>query len=114
DGGLPIPDTLRGLVQERLAGLSEPVRRLLNVAAALSDPTLAAVAAAGVAGPVDEAILAGALELRGDRLRFTHPLLQSAVLAALGPQERRFLHRQLAEIVSDPEERAGHLAFGAE
>jgi tetratricopeptide (TPR) repeat protein len=54
------------------------------------------------------------LELRGDRLRFTHPLLESGVEAALGPQEKSALHRRLAEIVTDPEERAGHLALGAE
>jgi DNA-binding CsgD family transcriptional regulator len=63
---------------------------------------------------VDAAILAGVLELEGDRLRFTHPLLGSGVDAGLGPQERGSLHRRLAEIVTDPEERAGHLALGAE
>jgi predicted ATPase len=52
---LPVPDTLLGLVRERLEGLSEPVRELLNVVAALSDPTLARVRAAGVAKSVDAA-----------------------------------------------------------
>ena len=54
------------------------------------------------------------LELGGDRLRFTHPLLESAVQAMLGPQEKRALHRRLAGVVLDPEERAGHLALAAE
>jgi DNA-binding CsgD family transcriptional regulator len=111
---LPVPDTLLGLVRERLDGLAEPVRRLLSVVAALSDATLVRVRAAGVGKAVDSAILAGVLELQDERLRFTHPLLASAVVAALGPDERRALHRRLAEVVDDPEERAGHLALGAD
>ncbi|HEY7421636.1 MAG TPA: AAA family ATPase [Gaiellaceae bacterium] len=111
---LPVPDTLLGLVRMRLDGLSEQVRELLKVVAALSDASLERVRAAGVAEAVDEAVVGGVLELRGDRLRFTHPLLASAVDAGLGPQERRSLHRRLAEIATDPEERAGHLALGAE
>src|SRR5262249_50785933 len=102
DQTLPAPDTLLGLVRARLDGLSGSVRRLLTVVAALSDAALERVRDAGVGGSVDAAILAGVLELQGDRLRFAHPLLASAVDASLGPQERRSLHRRLAEIVVEP------------
>ena len=47
------------------------------------------------------------------RIRFAHPLLASAAYAAASYERRRQLHRQLAGIVSDPEERARHLAEGA-
>ena len=47
------------------------------------------------------------------RIRFAHPLLASAVYAATSHERRRQLHRHLAGVVSDPEERARHLAESA-
>jgi hypothetical protein len=45
--------------------------------------------------------------------RFTHPLLGSTVHAMATPRARRTVHRRLAELVADPEERARHLALAA-
>ena len=58
-----------------------------------------------------EALGAGILELDRERLRFTHPLLRSAVTARQTPGRRRSLHARLAEIVPSAEERARHLAL---
>ena len=58
-----------------------------------------------------EALDARILELDGERLRFTHPLLGSAVAARQTPARRRSLHARLAEIVPSAEERARHLAL---
>jgi tetratricopeptide (TPR) repeat protein len=54
------------------------------------------------------------IELRGDRIRFTHPLLASIHFSAAPPRARRAAHRRLAAVVVDPEERARHLALAAE
>src|SRR6266540_899991 len=67
---LPVPETLQGLVRERIDALPPDVRDVLPVVAALSDPTTEVVEASGVGGAIDEAIRAGVLELgRGGRLR---------------------------------------------
>jgi DNA-binding CsgD family transcriptional regulator len=44
---------------------------------------------------------------------FEHPLLASAAYAAADPSQRRDMHRRLARLVRDPEERARHLAEAA-
>ncbi len=54
------------------------------------------------------------IELDGNRIRFTHPLLASGVYAEADPGERSAIHRRLAEVLPDPEERARHLALGAD
>lgn len=115
---VPVPGTLQELVRERLAGLAAPVQDLLRVIAALSDPTIPLVVAAWTgedpkARALDAAVEAGVIEVDGERLRFAHPLLASGVYSALGPQARRALHRRLAEVVEDAEERARHLALAA-
>jgi hypothetical protein len=56
---------------------------------------------------------AGVLQRADDRLGFTHPLLASTVYAEARPHARRSVHRRLAELVDDPEERARHLALAA-
>ena len=53
----------------------------------------------------------GSSSSTGERLRFTHPLLGSAVAARQTPARRRSLHARLAEIVPSAEERARHLAL---
>ncbi len=53
------------------------------------------------------------LELDGDRIRFTHPLLAPACHATMPLYRRRRLHRRLAELDVDPEERARQLAIAA-
>ena len=82
--------------------------------AALADPTVTLVETA-VGARFDrglaETLEARILELDGERLRFTHPLLGSAVVARQTPGRRRSLHARLAEIVPSTEERARHLAL---
>ena len=46
-------------------------------------------------------------------VRFTHPLLASAVYASASETRRHRMRRRLADIVSDPEERARHAAHAA-
>jgi DNA-binding CsgD family transcriptional regulator len=113
---LPLPQSLEELVHERLAGLSPAARQVARAVAALAEPTLTLVQAAV---PVEadvglaDAFEAGVLQLDGERLRFTHPLLGWAVSAHSTPTERRSLHQRLAELVPRGEERARHLALAA-
>ena len=62
-------------------------------------------------GGLAEALEAGILEIDGDRIAFTHPLLRSAVSARSTPAQRRSLHARLARLVPEREERARHLAL---
>ena len=114
----PIPDRLQELIEDRLEGLPAQTLEALEVVSALSTPTLDAIAAATDPSEVDRrlgpAIENGVVEVVGDRLRFTHPLLASAVYQRIPPARRRELHARLATIVRDPEERARHLALSVE
>jgi DNA-binding CsgD family transcriptional regulator len=115
---LPVSDSLQELVLTRVRRLSPRGRDAVLAAAALSRPTVPTIAAAlGVRGEavtaVGEAEEAGVIVVRQDRIEFAHPLLASAVYASASRARRRRLHGRLGEVVSDPEERARHLAQSA-
>ena len=85
--------------------------------AALSQPTLAMLQAAipeFALSDLESAEQAGVIEIAGDRVRFTHPLLASTHYANTPVSKRRELHRLLATVIDDEEERAQHVALGAE
>jgi DNA-binding CsgD family transcriptional regulator len=117
--GLPIPDRLQELIEDRLGGLPGPTVEALEVVSALSAPTFDVIAAAiapsrGVDDRLGPAIDNEVVEVVGARLRFTHPLLASAVYQRTPLVRRRQLHARLATIVRDAEERARHLALSVE
>ena len=112
---LPVPRDLQELVLARVRALPAAAQQATLVAAALSRPTVATVA--GALEPECDALSAlaaaeegGVLASERGRIRFTHPLLASAVYGAAPESRRRQLHRRLAEVVTDVEERARHLA----
>jgi DNA-binding CsgD family transcriptional regulator len=111
---LPIPSHLDELVHARIDGIGAAALAVARAVAALADPTVALVEAA-VGARFDpglaEALDARILELDGERVRFTHPLLASAVAVRQTPSHRRSLHARLATIVPTVEERARHLAL---
>ena len=103
--------------RERLAPLPPSTRLLLLVAAAepLGDPVLVWRAAAGFGiGPDAAAPAANAgLVDFGAQVRFSHPLVRSAVKRAAAPEERQRVHLALAEATDadiDPDRRAWHRA----
>lgn len=111
-GPAPVPERLLDVVAGRIAALPAPTRGALAAAAALSQPTLATVAAvAGGEASLRPAFATDVLELNGNRLRFSHPLLASAAYEALDPLARRSLHARLAAVVPDDGEGAHHLAL---
>lgn len=111
---LPIPSNLDELLHARLDGLGAAALEAAAAVAVLADPTVelveAAVGRRADAG-LAEALAARILEVDGERPRFTHPLLGSAVAARQTPARRRSLHARLATIVPTAEERARHLAL---
>jgi tetratricopeptide (TPR) repeat protein len=115
---LPVPEDLQALLGTRLAALPPSAADGLLVVAAAARPTEELVAAAAprpdrAPAGIGRAEKAGILQRAGDRIGFTHPLLGSTVYAAATPQARRSVHRRLADLVVDPEERARHLALAA-
>ena len=109
---LPVPATLGGLVASRFERLDADVREVLLFVAALARPTSALVAAAAgerASGALGAAAAAGVIEADGSRLRFTHPLLASVCLGSASDEERRRVHRRLAQVVTGAEERGRQL-----
>ena len=111
---LPVPSDLGRLLQERLDDLSPAALEVARAVAALADPTMQLVeAAAGrrARAGTAETLTARILELDGERLRFTHPLLGAAVSGGQTPSRLRSLHARLAQLVPTAEEQARHLAL---
>ncbi len=110
-----MPERLRVLVAERLTALPARVRETLVAVAAVGAPsvTLLAPLAPTTVADIEVAERDGVLEHDGDRIRFTHPLLAPVCYADMPLHRRRRLHRRLADLDVDPEERARHLAIAA-
>ncbi len=117
-GPLPVPSNLRDLVRDRLSELALPVRQVLLIVSAASQPTVRLVAQA-IGGPaaeddIEAAFNAGVIEGSGGLIRLTHPLLATVLHSESSGQARRDIHRRLAALAVDQEERARHLALAAE
>jgi DNA-binding CsgD family transcriptional regulator len=115
----PLPATLFELVNARIGGLDSAVRQLLFAASCAAEPTVQLLAAINAGTIADTAAQLEAAEdsrvitIDGDRVRFTHPLLARGVYASATAAQRRSMHRRLAEVVTDPEVRARHMALAA-
>jgi DNA-binding CsgD family transcriptional regulator len=107
-GRPPIPPSIGQVLQTRLDRLPGATLDALLECAMVSRPTVE-LAGAEVLEPAESA---GIVTIGEGRVRFSHPLLASAVYERADPIERRRVHRHLAEMVGDLEERARHLALG--
>ncbi len=111
---LPLPGTLQDLVGDRVAALPRRSREALLVAALAFEPTVGLVGRALAGDPWERlgpAVQADAIELHGEVIRFTHPLVTSVVRATAEGRSRGDAHRLLAGVVAAGEERAWHLAL---
>jgi DNA-binding CsgD family transcriptional regulator len=116
DRPLPVPSNLEQLVVSRVQSLSPPALNLALAVAATSQPTRSVLASAlpaiaDLGAALLEAEESGVLTSEEDRIRFQHPLLASVIYGSASAERRRQLHKRLALVVSDPEERARHLAL---
>lgn len=111
---LPVPEHLGDLLRRRLEDLPEGTRRVLLLTAAMASPSvqeLQEAAGRPVEHEIARAETAGVIDSSGGTVRFSHPLMAAAVYDAATAAERRMVHRELADAVLDPEERARHLAL---
>jgi ATP/maltotriose-dependent transcriptional regulator MalT len=116
---MPMPMTLTELVRTRIGSLDESARDILLAMACHAAPTVELVS--GATGMSAEHVVArledveskGIVAVDGHRLRFAHPLLSRGFYTDVTPARRRLMHRRLAEIVSEPEIKARHLAMAA-
>jgi hypothetical protein len=120
-GAEPLSSRIEDSFRRRVTPLPEMTRRLLLLAAAepTGDPALLWRAARGLGISAEEAAApaeADGLLTVADRVTFCHPLARSAVYRSASPQERREVHRVLAEATDprlDPDRRAWHRAQAA-
>lgn len=112
---LTLPGSLNELVQSRIGRVGAP--DVLLAIASLPDPTVPMVARATDSTPdqvvrsLGEAETQAVIVIEGHRLRFTHPILAHGVYTAAPARRRREMHRRLADLVTEPELRARHLAL---
>ena len=110
-----LPESLRAVVAQRLSALPTRVQETLAAVSALAAPSMTVLEALGGTS-VDDIELAqqrGVIEFDGERIWFAHPLLAPACYEAMPLHRRRRLHRRLADLDVDLEERARHLAVAA-
>ncbi|MGW4223780.1 helix-turn-helix transcriptional regulator [Streptomyces bauhiniae] len=102
----PIPATVREAVAGRLAGLSAPARRVVDVLAVLGRRVPLSLLAGILPAPeeaLDEAVACGIVRTEGRTAEFRHELTRRAVLEAVPAAHRLRVHRQaLALIRSGP------------
>ena len=113
DGRLPA--NLREALDERLDKLPPPTADVLLEAAALGRPTVDAVAGdPATREALESALDARVVELDGDAVRFTHPLLAARCYDRATPWQRRDVHGRLARKVGDVEQHARHTALASD
>jgi DNA-binding CsgD family transcriptional regulator len=114
---LPVPESLHELIHGRLLALPPESRDFLVAAAAHAHPTIAVTEAASGIGRdqgLMPAVEAHIVELDGDRIRFSHPLLAAGAYETADPLRRVEIHARLAGLLEDPEARAWQLAASVE
>ena len=119
-GALPLSARIEQSFERRLARLPRDARRLLLLAAAepVGDPAVLwrAGELLGIPESAVDIVESDGLLVLGPPVAFRHPLVRSAVYAAVEPNERREIHRALAEATDpklDPDRRAWHRAQAA-
>ena len=114
---LPLTDRLTAVLTSRFAALPEPTQAALLLAAVADSPDLSAAASHG-AGPDARALVPaeqlGLIKIDRTGLRFSHPLVRSAIYHTAPFARRAAAHRELASALHDqPDRRAWHLAAAA-
>ncbi|MBB4740954.1 DNA-binding CsgD family transcriptional regulator [Actinoplanes octamycinicus] len=110
----PLPEIARDLARERLGCLSAEVNRTLLVAALATDPTVTLLLRAGRADAARElrlAAAAGVVEMTGEAIRFTPPLIAQVLIDETPAAGRTQIHAALAAAALDPLDALRHRAL---
>jgi DNA-binding CsgD family transcriptional regulator len=115
---LRVPQSLSELLGGRLARLPGETLDVLLLVAALARPTVELVTSTygereRVLQALETAAQEAVVELDDANVRFAHPLLGSICYERAPIWKRQAVHRRLADVVTDTEERARHLALAA-
>jgi DNA-binding CsgD family transcriptional regulator len=122
-GPIPLTQRLERSFAVQLDDLEPLIRTALLIAAVQGSDRLQETSAtlAQLTGDCDakadlyKAARLGMLVIEGDRFRFRHPLVQSAVAQSASPEELRGVHQALAATLSaDPDRAAWHRALSAQ
>src|SRR5260370_1146957 len=114
---LPPTDRLSAVITSRYAALPEQAQAALLLAAVADGPDLSAAASHGArpdARALEPAEQLGLITVDRTGLRFSHPLVRSAIYHSAPFARRAAAHRQLAAALHDqPDRPASHLAAAA-
>ena len=114
---LRLPSSLAELVRLRVGSLDAEVRDVLLAIACVASPTVELLAQVSESSPdrvvelLESVEADGIVSIDGDRVRFSHPVLARGVYTDATAGRRRAMHRALANIESQPELKARHLAL---
>ena len=114
-----LPATLAELMRIRIGHLDQQAQDVLLAAACVANPTVELLAMATnntvdrIVELLDEPESNGVVGIKGNRVRFAHPLLARSVFAEASPGRRRAIHRSLASALALPELKARHMALAA-
>jgi DNA-binding CsgD family transcriptional regulator len=114
-----LPHTLADLVRFRTRRLNADANNVLLAASCVANPTVDMLARATgtsierTTELLEDAENHGAVVIDGNRVHYSHPLLAHGVYADAAPARRRQMHRALADVVTQPELKARHLALAA-
>jgi len=114
----PLPGGVIELARSRIGRLPARVRKVVELAAVPRAPTPDLLrrldpAVLDIGDALASAVRAGIVTLDGELVRFSHPILGAAAYASIPADRRRRLHRAVAVLTDDLEERARHLATAA-
>ncbi len=114
-----LPEGVFELARSRVANLPGRVREALELASVPRAPTISLLSRLDSGAPdlrdaLASAERSGIVTLDGERIRFSHPILAAAVYGSIPAARKRRLHRAVAMLSDDLEERARHLATAAE
>ena len=116
---LPLPDSLQSAIDDRVGSQTAEVSVLLETMSVVGRTTVMRIREMLAPADVDPILIGGQREglvIVGDDLsvRFSHPLIGSAVYNRIDPIRRRELHARFAEFAVDADVRARHLALSAD
>jgi AAA ATPase domain len=111
---VPLPDTVEELLGTRVGALAAPARRLVLAVALSGELRTSQLAEIGPPAALDDALDSGVLVVDGERVRPAHPLFATAARTSAGVGVRRELHLVLAQLATDDESNALHLALATD